>query len=268
MLRSLVGSEMCIRDRLVFKLHDDLAPLACANFRALCTGEKGEESTAWGPKKLCYAETAIHKMGVGSAGEAVCLFGGDVEHGDGSGGLSIYGKPFFDENNALSTDLPGVLSTLNTRPDSNTSLFSLVLTTAPHLAKAGAVSFGTLVSQNPSDALQQLTQVPHVDGAPVEPLVIAQCGVQSLQASGEPGEDGGAGVDLDDLDDHQLRELVHQKSKRAREDNVQALSSVRSAVAAGLIKEKKTKQEVVQVPAACDEPEDEDVDLLGDVGFD
>ena len=74
--------------RVTIGLFDDHVPRSAANFRALCTGERG---TALGrvdgkPYALHYLGSPFHRIVPGFA-----LQGGDITRGNGSGGLSIYG---------------------------------------------------------------------------------------------------------------------------------------------------------------------------------
>ena len=76
--------------RVEFELFDDDCPKTAENFRCLCTGEKGIGQQG---KKLWYKGTEILKIV-----EDQYIQGGDIIHGDGTGGESIYGKNFPDEN--------------------------------------------------------------------------------------------------------------------------------------------------------------------------
>ena len=101
--------------RVVMGLYGKLVPKTVQNFRGLCTGEFGK--TADGVK-MHYKNTTFHRVISG-----FIMQGGDYTKGDGTGGESIYAKPFLDESFALSHNGRGILSMANSGPNSNLSQF-------------------------------------------------------------------------------------------------------------------------------------------------
>ncbi|KAG4188784.1 hypothetical protein ERO13_A08G187500v2 [Gossypium hirsutum] len=162
-----IGGDLV--ERIIIELFADVVPKTAENFRALCTGEKGiGKSTG---KPLHYKGTFFHRIIKGFMAQ-----GGDFSKGNGTGGESIYGGKFADENFKLTHDGPGVLSMANSGPNTNGSQFFITFKRQPHLDGKHVV-FGKVIKG--VEVLKKIELVGTSDGKPVQPVKISDCGETS-----------------------------------------------------------------------------------------
>ncbi len=151
--------------RVVFELFADVVPKTAENFRALCTGEKGVGRSG---KPLHYKGSSFHRI----IQQFMCQ-GGDFTRGNGTGGESIYGEKFADENFKVKHTEPGLLSMANAGPGTNGSQFFITTVPCPWLDGKHVV-FGKVVEG--LDVVRKMEAVGSRQGPTSKPVVIDNSG--------------------------------------------------------------------------------------------
>lgn len=151
--------------RIEMTLRADVVPRTADNFRALCTGEKGMGRMG---KPLSFKGSSFHRV----IPDFMCQ-GGDFTAGNGTGGESIYGAKFQDENFQLKHTGPGILSMANAGPNTNGSQFFLCTVKTAWLDGKHVV-FGSVTKG--MDVVKKIEGYGSQSGKTSKPIVVADCG--------------------------------------------------------------------------------------------
>ena len=151
--------------RMVFGLFGDVVPKTAENFRAIATGEKGNGQSG---KPLHYEGSPFHRVI-----PDFMLQGGDITHGTGVGGESIYGGKFKDENFKIKHTTPGLLSMANAGPNTQGSQF-FITTVVTSWLDGKHVVFGKVLEG--MDVVKAVEKLGSGSGKTSKTIVISKSG--------------------------------------------------------------------------------------------
>ena len=143
--------------RIKIELFDSVVPKTAENFRKLCVDKK-------------YVKIPFHRVVKG-----FMIQGGDITAKNGTGGMSIYGPNFADENFKLRHTEAGILSMANAGPDTNSSQFFITTKETPHLDGKHVV-FGKVVSG--MDVVYKIERIPvDYNDKPIHEIIVQDSGI-------------------------------------------------------------------------------------------
>jgi len=145
------------------ELFDEVVPRTARNFYSIASGQNQNGFT--------YTNSIFHRII-----PQFMLQGGDFENFDGTGGQSIYGRKFEDENFLVKHGSPGLLSMANSGPDTNGAQF-FITTVKTDWLDGKHVVFGRIDDQESFNIVKRIELLGQSSGKPQKRVTITQSGV-------------------------------------------------------------------------------------------
>merc|ERR1712080_655746 len=155
------------------ELFDEVVPRTVANFAAIASGQN--------PQGFSYKGTIFHRII-----PQFMLQGGDFERFDGTGGRSIYGPSFEDENFLIKHASPGLLSMANSGPNTNGAQFFITTVKTPWLDDKHVV-FGRVDDQESFNVVKRIEALGSSGGTPSKQVVITDSRVTQAGTAARQG---------------------------------------------------------------------------------
>ncbi|CAF3831408.1 unnamed protein product, partial [Adineta steineri] len=234
--------------RIVFELFNDTCPRTCENFRCLCTGEKGRGLTLY--KKLYYKGCQFHRVV-----KDFMIQAGDFTEGNGTGGESIYGGTFADENFQIKHDRPYLLSMANRGPNTNGSQFFITTADASYLDGKHVVFGHVVAGQSVVDEIENLP-VDSNNSRPLKDVVVSHCGQlvlisknnkqkkRKISTGGESDNHAESGSDSSSSDDQKKKKKSKHKKKEKHRRKKEDKRLAKLAAAAAAEEENESDQQL------------------------
>jgi len=182
--------------------------LAYSSFRALCTGEKGLSPLSDRP--LYYKNSIIHRSIAN-----FMIQGGDFTKRNGTGGESIYGGPFADEDLTHPLDSEGLLCMANRGPNTNGSQFFITLRACSHL-NGKHVVFGKVI-RGFEDVMNKIAEVATDEkDRPAVPVTIYNCGELELRKKSAPSPKESSVSASESEEEERSRKRHKRRRRRSR----------------------------------------------------